>query len=48
LELRILAAGRALRVEKPALAATAVGGRIDVTHDFASRLDAARRRAALT
>ena len=48
LDLRILAAGKALRVEKPALAATAVGGRIEVMHGFAERLEAARRRVGMT
>ncbi|WP_421760320.1 hypothetical protein [Devosia sp.] len=43
LEIRILAAGRALRVEKPVL--SAVQGRVDITFDFADRLGAARKRA---
>ena len=45
LEIRIMAAGRALRVEKPALSATQ--GRVDVCFDIGTRLDAARERAAL-
>jgi hypothetical protein len=44
LEIRIMAAGRALRVEKPALSAT--HGRMDVTFDIAERMDAARKRVA--
>ena len=44
LEVRILAAGRALRVEKPVL--SAVHGRMDVTFDIAERMQAARKRVA--
>lgn len=44
LEVRILAAGRALRVEKPVL--SAVQGRVDVNFDIAGRLEAARKRVA--
>jgi len=42
LEIRIMAAGRALRVEKPAL--SAVHGRMDVNVNLATRLEAARKR----
>lgn len=42
LETRILAASRALRVEKPAL--TAGHSRVDVAVDFGARLEAARQR----
>lgn len=42
IEIRILAAGRALRVEKPVL--SAVHGRMDVSIDIGGRLEAARRR----
>jgi hypothetical protein len=45
LETRIMAAGRALRVEKPALSAT--HGRMDVNIGIADRLEAARKRVAL-
>ncbi len=45
LEIRIMAAGRAIRVEKPAL--SAVHGRMDVNFNLATRLEAARRRVAL-
>jgi hypothetical protein len=44
LEIRIMAAGRALRVEKPAL--SAVHGRMDVNVNLATRLEAARKRVA--
>ena len=44
LEIRIMAAGRALRVEKPALSAT--HGRMDVNIGIADRLEAARKRVA--
>jgi hypothetical protein len=44
LEIRIMAAGRALRVEKPALSAT--HGRLDVHFGIADRLEAARKRVA--
>jgi hypothetical protein len=44
LEIRIMAAGRALRVEKPAL--SAVHGRMDVNFNIAKRLEAARKRVA--
>lgn len=44
LEIRILAAGRALRVEKPVL--SAVQGRMHVTFDIADRLKTARLRVA--
>ena len=43
LEIRIMAAGRALRVEKPSL--SSVQGRVDVNFDIAERLQAARLRA---
>lgn len=42
LDIRIQAAGRALRVEKPALAASQ--SRVDVHVDVGSRLEAARQR----
>jgi hypothetical protein len=42
LEIRIMAAGRALRVEKPAL--SAMHGRVDVNLGIAHRLEAARKR----
>ena len=42
IEVRILAAGRALRVEKPVL--SAVHGRVDVNFNIAERLQAARKR----
>jgi hypothetical protein len=42
LEVRIMAAGRALRVEKPVL--SAVHSRMDVHFDFAARLESARKR----
>jgi len=45
LEIRIAAAGRALRVEKPVLSSSQ--GRVDINFDIGSRLDAARRRAML-
>ena len=45
LEIRIMAAGRALRVEKPALAAS--HSRMDVHLNIGERLEAARERAAL-
>ena len=45
LEIRIMAAGRALRVEKPTLSTTQ--GRVDVCLDIGERLDAARKRAAM-
>ena len=45
LELRIMAASRALRVEKPALAATE--GRVAVTVDIVARMEAAQRRLAM-
>ena len=41
-EIRILAAGKALRVEKPVL--SAVHGRMDINFDIAGRLEAARKR----
>jgi len=44
LEVRILAAGRALRVEKPVL--SAVQGRMEVNFNVAERLGQARRRVA--
>ena len=44
LEIRIMAAGRALRVEKPAL--SAVHGRMEVNFNIAEKLEAARRRVA--
>lgn len=44
LELRILAASRALRVEKPTL--TAAHGRLDVQFNIGARLEAAQRRLA--
>jgi hypothetical protein len=44
LETRIMAAGRALRVEKPALSVT--HGRVDVNIGIADRLEAARKRVA--
>ncbi len=44
LEIRITAAGRALRVEKPALSAT--HDRLDVNIGIAERLEAARKRVA--
>ncbi len=44
LEIRIMVAGRALRVEKPAL--SAVHGRMDVTFNIAEKLEAARKRVA--
>ena len=44
LETRIMAAGRALRVEKPTLSASQ--GQVDVRVDIAARLDAARERLA--
>ncbi len=44
LEIRIMAAGRALRVEKPAL--SAVHGRMDVNFNIAEKLEAARKRVA--
>ena len=43
LEIRIMAAGRALRVEKPSL--SSVQGCVDVNFDIAERLQAARLRA---
>jgi hypothetical protein len=45
LEVRIMAAGRALRVEKPTLSAG--HSRVDVMVDIGERLEAARQRAAL-
>ena len=42
LEIRIMAAGRALRVEKPALAASQ--SRVEVNFDIGKRLEAARER----
>lgn len=45
LEIRILAAGKALRVEKPTL--SAVHGRMEVAFDLSSRLKAARERARM-
>ncbi len=45
LEIRIMAAGRALRVEKPALAASQ--SKVDVYLNIGERLEAARERAAL-
>lgn len=44
IEIRILAAGKALRVEKPVL--SSVHGRMDVNVDIAARLQAARMRLA--
>ena len=44
LEIRIMAAGRAIRVEKPTL--SAVHGRVDVNFNIAERLEAARRRVS--
>ena len=44
LEIRIMAAGKALRVEKPVL--SAVHGRMDVNINIAERLEAARKRVA--
>ncbi len=44
LEIRIMAASRALRVEKPAL--SAVHGRMDVNFNIAEKLEAARKRVA--
>lgn len=46
LEVRILAASRALRVEKPVLSAT--NGNLNVTFNMAERLEAARLRARST
>lgn len=43
IEVRIAAAGRALRVEKPVL--SAAHSRVDVSVDFGERLEAARERA---
>ena len=45
IEVRILAAGKALRVEKPVL--SSVHGRMDINLDIAGRLEAARRRHQL-
>ena len=45
IEVRIAAAGRALRVEKPVL--SAAHSRVDVSVDFGERLEAARERARL-
>jgi hypothetical protein len=45
LEIRIAAAGRALRVEKPVLSAG--HSRVDVHMDLGTKLEAARKRAAL-
>ena len=45
LEIRIMAAGRALRVEKPALSASHSVSEINV--NLATRLEAARKRVAL-
>ena len=45
IEIRILAAGKALRVEKPVL--SSVHGRMDINLDIAGRLEAARRRHQL-
>jgi hypothetical protein len=42
LDIRIIAAGRAIRVEKPTL--SAVHGRMDINFNIAERLEAARRR----
>jgi len=44
LEVRIMAAGRALRVEKPVL--SAAHGRVDINFGMADRLEAARKRVA--
>ena len=46
LETRIMAAGRALRVEKPTLSASQ--GQVDIHVDIGARLDAARKRLART
>ncbi|MEH6726879.1 MAG: hypothetical protein V7703_12025 [Hyphomicrobiales bacterium] len=43
IEVRIAAAGRALRVEKPVL--SAAHSRVDVSVDFGEKLEAARERA---
>ncbi len=45
LEIRIMAAGRALRVEKPALSASR--GQLDINVNLASRLETARQRVLL-
>lgn len=45
IEVRIAAAGRALRVEKPVL--SAAHSRVDVNVDFGEKLEAARERARL-
>jgi hypothetical protein len=45
MELRIMAAKAALRVEKPALSTT--NGKVEVCVGFAERLEAARQRAGL-
>ncbi len=44
LEVRIMAAGRALRVEKPVLSASQ--SQVDINFGFAERLKAARERVA--
>ncbi len=44
LEIRIMAASKALRVEKPAL--SAVHGRMDLNFNIAEKLEAARKRVA--
>ena len=45
LEIRIMAAGRALRVEKPVLSAS--HNQTDMTFNLAARLEAARKRVAM-
>ena len=45
LEIRIMAAGRALRVEKPTL--SSAKSQVDVQFDIGSRLEAARKRVAM-
>lgn len=45
LEIRIMAAGRALRVEKPTLSSSK--SQVDVQFDIGKRLEAARKRVAM-